>query len=92
MRNGPRAKCCKPKQSWRSMRTKAAVEAMERAQERLAEARTTANKAVQAQIDELNTEIDTLKEEAQEKAVETKLVAIVQLLTLQKEHHDESNS
>jgi hypothetical protein len=47
---------------------------------------------VQAQIDELNTEIDTLKEEAQEKAVETKLVAIVQLLTLQKEHHDESNS
>lgn len=49
----------------------AAVEAMERAQERLTEARTTANEAVQVQIDELNTEIDTLKEGAQEKAVET---------------------
>jgi len=49
----------------------AAVEAMGRAQERLAEARTTASEVMQAQIDELNTEIDTLKEGAQEKAVET---------------------
>ena len=47
-----------------------AVEAMERAREKLAEARTTADEALQARIDQLSADVDTLEQKARDKSVE----------------------
>ena len=47
-----------------------AIEAMERAKEKLAEARTTADEAMRARIDQLNADIDAVEQKVRGKATE----------------------
>ena len=46
------------------------IEAMERAKEKLAEARATADEALQARIDQLGADVDTLEQKARDESVE----------------------
>jgi Skp family chaperone for outer membrane proteins len=47
-----------------------AIEAMESAEEKLAKARTTADEALQARIDQLGADVDTLEQKARDESVE----------------------
>ena len=46
------------------------IEAMERAKEKLAEARATADEALQSRIDQLGADVDTLEQKARDESVE----------------------